>query len=324
MAKQRRPIDWFLGTLAVGTAVAALLRKRPEPSGTGAAPPSDPGVRRTRKQWAGSLVRTIRQEIRDDETIIIAAAISFYALLALFATAVAAVSIYALVLDPADLADQIATITDVLPDEVKSLVSSQIERLAETSPTGVSVSLAASALGALWVSSGGTRALLHGINLVYNATERRPWLIQRAIAYGLTLAFIVFGLSTIAVVTFLPGWLKEIGLGSTGVSLVEVLRWPTILVVVVVGLMILYRIGPNRPNSPDRRLAPGAIIAAVLWLAATLGFSVFTGSGVSSFDSGTYGALVGAVVLLVWLFISGFVILLGAEINASLESAEQR
>ncbi len=270
-------------------------------------------------------MRTIRHEIRDDETVIIAAAISFYALLALFATAVAAVSIYALVLDPADLADQIAAITDVLPDEVKSLVSSQIERLADSSSTGVSLSLAVSALAALWVASGGTRALLHGINIVYNVNERRPWIIQRAIAYGLTLGFIVFGLSTIAVVTFLPNWLEELGLGSTGVLLVEVLRWPAILVTVVVGLMILYRIGPNRPNTPDQRLAPGAILAALLWLVvATLGFSVFTGSGFSSFDSGTYGALVGAVVLLVWLFISGFVILLGAEINASLESHEAR
>ena len=88
--------------------------------------------------------------------------------------------------------------------------------------------------------------------------------------------------------------------------------------------MVFYRIGPNRPTTDEHRLFPGAVIAALLWLAATIGFSVFTGSGFSYFDSGTYGVLVRAVVLLVWLFISGFVILLGAEINASLEANGRR
>lgn len=265
-------------------------------------------------------MRTIRREVQRDETVIVAAAIAFYAMLALLPAATATVSIYGLVLDPSDVADQVETITDVLPDSVDFAVTSQIENLATTPDTGLSIGFAVSALGALWVASGGTRALLHGIHIVYNVEERRPWAVQRAIAYGLTLAFIVFSAGTIAVVTFLPGWLEDLGFEQTGVTLVQIARWPVIFVLVVAGLSLLYRIGPNRPSTTDDLLLPGAITAAVVWMLATVGLSVYTGTGLSSFDVGTYGILVYAVVLLVWFFASGFAILLGAEVNATLES----
>lgn len=313
----RRFIDRFLGALAVVMAVLVLFRRDDRPTD---ADESHSPVPETRKEWAGGIVRTIRREVQRDETVIVAAAIAFYAMLALLPAATATVSIYGLVLDPSDVADQVETITDVLPDSVDFAVTSQIENLATTPDTGLSIGFAVSALGALWVASGGTRALLHGIHIVYNVEERRPWAVQRAIAYGLTLAFIVFSAGTIAVVTFLPGWLEDLGFEQTGVTLVQIARWPVIFVLVVAGLSLLYRIGPNRPSTTDDLLLPGAITAAVVWMLATVGLSVYTGTGLSSFDVGTYGILVYAVVLLVWFFASGFAILLGAEVNATLES----
>lgn len=319
MKRSQRAIDWLLGALAIGTAIGVLVRRRDpgehEPLSSFGQP-----IAQTRKQWAGSLLRTIRLEIRQDETVIIAAALAFYAMLALVPAAIAAWSIYGLVLDPADLADQVKTITDVLPEGAEILVSSQMEALAETSTAGLGIGLVVSLLVVLWVASGGTRSMLHGINIVYNVEERRPWLVQRALAYALTLGLIVFGVGTVAVVTFLPGWLEDLGFGSTGVLIVEIARWPTIFVLVVVGLALLYRIGPNRPRRQGQLLFPGALAAAVLWLLATAGLSLYTGSGFSSFDAETYGVLVSVVVLLVWFFASGFVILLGAEVNASMEA----
>ena len=266
------------------------------------------------------MLRTIRKEIRRDDTVMIAAALAFYAMLALVPAAIAAVSIFGLVLDPAELANQIKTITDILPESAEALVSEEIQNLAEAPTTGLGIGLAASLLGVLWVVSGGTRSLLHGVNIVYNVEERRPWLVQRAIAYGLTLGLIVFGVGTVALVTFLPGWLEDLGFGSTGVDIIQIARWPAIFLFVVMGLALLYRIGPHRPRSRNRLLYPGAITAAVLWLIATAGFSIYTASGFSSFDIDTYGTLVSVVVLLLWFFVSGFVILLGAEVNATLEN----
>ena len=175
-----------------------------------------------------------------------------------------------------------------------------------------------SLIAALWVASRGTKALLHGINLVYNVEERRPWLLRRTLAYGLTVGFVVFAAASVALVTFLPRWLEGLGLGSTGRLVVEVGRWPGIFFMVVLGLAVLYRVAPYRPDVRSPILFPGAAAAAVLWVLATAGFSVYTGSGLSALNE-TYGVLVQFVVLLLWFFASGFVILLGAEVNASLE-----
>lgn len=323
MKSSRKPLDWFLGALAVAAAVGVVFRRGARGSGAAASDAVEPEDMTTR-QWLGGFAQTLRREIRDDETVLVAAAVAFYAMLAMVPSAIAAISIYGLVLDPSDLANQIEAITDALPASADALVTDQVERLAATSSTGLGVSVVVSILGALWVASGGTRSLLHGVNIVYNVEERRPWLIQRAIAYGLTLGFIVFGVSTIAVVTFLPDWLEDLGFGITGVRVVQIVRWPAIFVVVVLGLTVLYRIGPNRPNTRDQRLFPGALAAAFLWMLATAGFSIYTGTGFSSFTSETYGILVQVVVLLVWFFASGFVILLGAEMNASLETSGRR
>ena len=295
MKLPKRPLDIFLGTLAVGVAVRALLRVdqiRPASESTQIRPALPP----TRKQWAGNLLRTIRKEIRQDDTVMIAAALAFYAMLALAPAAIAAISIFGLILDPAELADQIKMITDVLPESAEALVSEEIQSLAEAPTAGLGIGLAASLFGVLWVVSGGTRSLLHGVNIVYNVEERRPWLVQRAIAYGLTLGLIVFGVGTVALVTFLPGWLDDLGFGSTGVDIIQIARWPAIFLFVVMGLALLYRIGPHRPRSSNRLLYPGAITAAVLWLIATAGFSIYTASGFSSFDIDTYGTLVSVVV----------------------------
>ena len=221
MNRIQKGTDWFLGALAVGLAARVLFRRSGSPQPAPATSFGAPATQ-TRKQWAGSLLRTIRAEVRQDETVIVAAALAFYAMLALFSAAFAAVSIYGLVLDPADVTNQITTITDVLPLTARGLVAEQIEALATTSSAGLSIGLAVSLLAALWVASGGTRSLLHGINIVYNVEDRRSWLLQRALAYGLTLGFIIFGLGTIAVVTFLPDWLEDLGFGSTGVLFVEI------------------------------------------------------------------------------------------------------
>ena len=317
MKPRNRAIDWFLGSLAVGAAVAALVRRRADPAV--ATPPTVAAmVVPTRKQWAGSLIATLRREVRDDETVVISAALAFYAMLALVPAMIAAMSIYGLVLESDTLANQIETITDVLPASTEELVTEQLTKLEDTSATGLSLGIVFSVIGSLWIASSGTRSLIHGINLVYNVKGRRAWAVQRALAYALTLGFILFAVAAVALVTFVPGSLESIGLGSSGRSAVEIGRWPGIFAIVVVGLAVLYRIAPNRPGPRRRLLFPGAVTAAVLWLVATAGFSVYVGSGFTSFSE-TYGVLVSAVVLLLWFFVSGFVILLGAEVNATLE-----
>ena len=320
MKPTRKALDLFLGALAVGAAVGVLFRRSPKGASTAPAPDSGAAEPLSKKQWAGSLARTIRHELREDETVTIAAALSFYAMLAIIPAAFSAVLIYGLVLDPSDLADQIDAIAGALPDSFRTEIAEEIAAIANGSTTSLGVGLVASIISTLWIASSGVRALLHGINLVFNVKERRSWWRQRALAYGLTLGLILFALSTTAVVTFLPGWLEDLGLGSAGVQLIEIGRWPAIFTIVVIGLAVLYRVGPNLKRRRDHMIFPGAVAAAALWLVATFGFSIYTGSGVSSFDAATYSTLTSIVVILVWFFVSGFVVLLGAEINASFEA----
>ena len=109
---------------------------------------------------------------------------------------------------------------------------------------------------------------------------------------------------------------------DTAKSALEILRWPGLFMIVILGLGLLYKVAPNRPSRRSRWLSVGAFTAASLWVAVTLGFSFYV-TNLGSFNA-TYGALSGVIVLLLWFFISGFVILLGAEVNAVLEHRRLR
>ncbi len=138
----------------------------------------------------------------------------------------------------------------------------------------------------------------------------------------LTIGFLTFAASAIALVTFLPGLLNDVGLGTGWERAVSIARWPAIFLFVVLGLGLLYKIAPNRPARSVPFLSPGALMAAVLWLIATAGLSVYA-NNLGSFNE-TYGTLGGVIVLLLWFFLSGLMILLGAEVNDEFEERAAR
>ncbi len=170
---------------------------------------------------------------------------------------------------------------------------------------------------ALFSASAGTKSLIAGINIAYGETETRPFLKLRGIAFVLTIGIVVFIVTASALVTFLPGLLTDAGLGSGWGRAVSIARWPAIFVFVVIGLGVFYKVGPNRAASRTPLLSIGAITAAVLWLLVTVGFS-FYANNFGRFNE-TYGTLGGVVVLLLWFFLSGLMVLLGAELNDELE-----
>jgi membrane protein len=319
----KRLLTWILGAMAAATAVAALAPKRDRapaaPAPDGAAPGTAVALAAApdAANAAMSFGKRIAAEVKKDNTTMVAAGLAYYAMLAIFPALIAAISIYALVLDPATLTDDLASVAEILPESTYTIIEDQMRQIASSSPSGLGFGVALSILATLWTASGGTKALMKGLNIVYDVDEDRPFLHQRAIAYAMTLGLIVFVVTAASLVTFVPGWLAELGLERETRTLIEWTRWPGIFLVVVLGLGLLYKIAPNRPASRSKWLNPGALVAAVLWVVATLGFSFYT-SNLGSFNA-TYGALGGVVVLLFWFFISGFVILLGAEVNAQLE-----
>ncbi len=329
----RRFGDFFFGALALATAVAVALRPSREPqSAAGSAPAAASGfvtgvdgggdqtatVEVEGLDDAASIAKALGTRIKRHNTVMIAASLSYYALLAMFPAAIAAVSIYGLGADPATLEGQIEELTAALPAETADFVEGQLSVIVESSNSSLGFATAASIIVALWSASAGTKALISAINHAYGERETRSFLALRGSALVVTLGLIIFGVVATAAVGFLPQILSWIGLEDAAATAIAVLRWPIVILLVIVGLGGLFKLAPNRPWRMTRWVNFGAILSAALWVVATIGMSVY----VNNFGRGlgeTYGTLSSLIVLMLWFFVSGFVILLGAETNSYLE-----
>jgi len=191
--------------------------------------------------------------------------------------------------------------------------------IVKTSGTGLTLSLVGSVLLALWSAASGVDALMEGVNSAYGLEETRSWFRRRFIAVRFTLALSAFVVVAMATITALPALVERfVGYGGAAATLISILRWPALALGVMLGLSELYRLAPNRPPPHARQLLPGTIVATVVWLVASLLFSVYAQS-LGRFNK-TYGVFGGFVVLLFWLYVSAMAILVGAELNAELET----
>jgi membrane protein len=226
------------------------------------------------------------------------------------------VSIYGLFADPATIANQLNSMTAALPEQAKQVITDQVTTLASRRST-LGIGLIISVAIALWSASAGINNLLTAINVAYDEEEKRGFIKKRLMSLGLTLGAIAFMVIMLGIVAVLPPLLKAVF--GTGVLrwVFQILGWLVLVVLVAVALAILYRLGPDRDAPRMAWVSVGAIVATVLWLVASIGFSIYT----ATFGNyaKTYGVFAGIVVLLFWLWISMYAVLLGAEINAESE-----
>ena len=264
--------------------------------------------------WKQVLLRT-KQQVKEDNVPLLAAGVAFYAFLALFPTLIAAVTLYGLVADPAQVEEQIATISDTLPQDAASLISTQLRDIASSSSSALGWGLLASLAGALFSASGGVQNLIKAVNIAYDEEETRGFLKLRGLALALTLGAIVFIVVTIGLITVVPALLDD--LGPVGRFAGQVARWAGLVAFVVVALAVVYRLAPDRDDPKFRWVGLGSGVATLLWVLGSAGFSLY----VSNFGKygETYGALAGVVILLLWLWLTSLIILIGAEINSETE-----
>jgi membrane protein len=270
------------------------------------------------RHWWPVLKRTVR-EFREDNLTDWAAALTYYAVLAIFPALIVLVSILGLVGESATqpLIDNLGT---VAPGPAKEIFTSAIENL-QGDQGAAGVLFVIGLLAALWSASGYVAAFMRASNAIYDIEEGRPIWKTLPVRVSLTLVLLtLLAISTIAVV--LTGGVAEkvgdlVGLGSTAVSVWNIAKWPVLLVVVSFMFALLYWAAPNVKHPGFRWISPGGVLAVVGWLIASGGFALYV-SNFGSYNK-TYGALGGVVVFLVWLWISNIMILLGAEFNAELE-----
>ncbi len=263
------------------------------------------------------ILRRAWREVKADHVSLLAAGVAFYGFLSLFPALIAAVLIYGLVADPDDVQRQVDAMADVLPADAQSVVGRQLTAIATTSDRALGLGLAVAVLGGLWTVSGGVKGLITATNIAYDRDETRGWLRLRVLAVILTVGAILFMLSAVVLIAAVPIAAEATGVGGVARVATEVVRWPLLVCSVMVALAVVYRIAPDRVVPRARWVSIGAVVATLLWVVASVGFSVY----VNNFGryGNTYGGLAGVVVLLLWMYVSAFIVLLGAEINAEVE-----
>ncbi|MEO6713506.1 MAG: YihY/virulence factor BrkB family protein [Mycobacteriales bacterium] len=263
--------------------------------------------------WKDVAVR-VKRQVKEDNVGLIGAGVAFYSFLALFPAMIALISLYGLVVQPSEVAKQINSLLESVPQEQKKIITDQLTELTKGDRAGLGISLVLAILLALWSASGGMRALMTGLNIAYDEVESRKFVKLRVISLGLTLAVIVFTVVTLTAVIGVPAAFdpdQPIGLALAW------LRWPVLAALMVAGLAFLYRYGPDRDKPKWGWASWGAGIATALWLLMTVVFSFYV-SSFANFQK-TYGGFASVIVLLTWMSLTAFIVLLGAEINAELE-----
>ncbi len=225
-------------------------------------------------------------------------------------------TIYGLFADPSTIADQLKSLTTALPGQARQVVTDQVTQLASRRST-LGIGLILSIVIALWSASAGISNLLTAINVAYDEEEKRGFVKKRLLSLGLTLGAIAFMVIMLGIVAVLPPLLKAVFGTSALRWVLQILGWLILVVLVAVVLAILYRLGPDRDAPQMRWVSVGAVVATVIWLIASIGFSIYS----STFGNyaKTYGVFAGIVVLLFWLWFTMYAILFGAEINAEAE-----
>ena len=266
------------------------------------------------KGWKDIAKRTAK-EVKQDQVPLLAAGVAFYTLLALFPAIIAGVSIYGLVADPQTVRDQIDKLTEMLSPSTAQLLTEQIKQVTSGAGGALGLATVIGILTALWSASSGMKALITGVNLAYDEGESRKFVKLRGLSILLTLgAMVLLAVAGATIVGFPP---IADSLPTVLQWVLGILRFVVLAVLLVLGLAALYRYAPDRDEPKWTWVSWGSGVATVLWILASIGFSIY----VNSFGNynKTYGALAGIIILMFWLYLTAVIVLVGAELNTEME-----
>jgi membrane protein len=269
-----------------------------------------------KRGWWDILKRTYA-EASDDRLLAVAAGVVFYLLLAIFPGIAAFVSLYGLFADPATVRDHIAGLSTILPGGAVEIIGGELDRLSKRESATLGFGFVFGLGLALWSANAGMKSIFDGLNVVYEETEKRSFIRLNLVSLAFTVGGIVFLLAAIGAVVVLPGVLGLLGLSTVTEWLIALARWPAFFCVVIFVLALLYRYGPSRANPQWKWVSPGAVVAAVLWVAGSAALSFYISNFANYAE--TYGSLGAAIGFMTWLWLTAVVILVGGELNAEAE-----
>ena len=261
--------------------------------------------------WKDILFR-VKDEIAADHVSLVAAGVAFYALLAIFPAVTALMALAGLVMEPAQVTAQLEALTNLIPKEAATIILDQA--VAVTFLIGLGL--------ALYSASKGVGSLMEGLNVAYDENETRGFVTKLIWTLGLTVMLIGVLLLGLAATLAVPAVVAFLALPDWVETLLTYGSWVLLAALTTLALAVLYRYGPARDDAEWKWLTPGSVIACILWIVASVGFSIYV-SNFGSYNE-SFGSMAGAIILLMWLWISAFIVLLGAEFNSEMEAQTRK
>jgi membrane protein len=269
-----------------------------------------------RPGWIDVLRRTYARADQD-RLLATAGGVVFFGLLAVFPAITALVSFYGLFADPSTIGGSLQTLALMLPDGSFQIVQDQIARVLEKGNTALGATFLFGLVLAIWSANAGVKAVIDALNVAYEERETRGFVRLNLLALAFTSGGIAALLLMVSAVVAVPLALDHIGLAPESRVIVSLGRWPLLLVILLGALGLLYRFGPSRPAVRWRALSVGAVVAALFWIGGSALLSWYL-SNFGNYDA-TYGSLGAAIGLMMWMWMSAVVVLLGAELNSEIE-----
>lgn len=267
------------------------------------------------------LVATWRRMSKDSLSIL-AAGIAFQTFFSLFPTLTAVVSLYGLVADRGMVKRQIGAMQGVLPPEAVKLIATWLQALVQGPTTRFGIGLIVSLVLAVWSMWSAAGMLMTAVNICYGEDERRGFISFNLDALALGAGLALFAIVAFALMALLPAALALLPVSGAWLHVLGLVRWPVLAGVIIVVLGIVYRYAPDRAEAKWQWISWGSVAATVLWIFGSIAFTTYV-SKVGSYDR-TYGSLGAVIILLLWFYLTAYVILAGAELNAEVERRTTR
>lgn len=263
------------------------------------------------------IIRRVVARIGKDNISIVAAGVAFFAFIAIFPAIVALLSIYGLAVDPQQAEQQITQLSGMMPEEAYTIIKERMDNFLSTSGSTLGWGTALGILVSLWSANAGTKFLFTGTDIAYKTKGTRGFIQQNALTLLFTLGAIITLVISMTLIVIFPLIVQAIGLPENIENLISWLRWPILAIIVILVKSMIYKYAPFRETPKFRWVKIGAAVATVFWLIASWGFSFY----VSNFGNygEMYGSISAVVILMFWLYLTCFIILLGAELNSATE-----
>lgn len=264
-----------------------------------------------------AILTNVKDQIGKNNVIIVSAGVGFFGFLAIFPGIMALVSIFGLTMDPQLIDDQLSKISSMVPEEVYGIIEKRVENFINTTGNTLGWGTAFGILFGIWSANKGTKSLFTGVDIAYRSKSKRGLIKQNALTLLFTFGAIILLIISVVLIVAFPAIVDKIGLSTIMQNILSWMRWLIMALISVFCISLIYIFAPVRPRQRVKWVLTGASVATLLWLLASWGFSYF----ISNFGNygEIYGSLSAVVVLMLWLYLSSLIILLGAELNSEIE-----